>query len=159
MKYLVADAILAAKDLLNGLPVLHYLGVDTKTLLEEHHDALDETDFLTVKMTNHGGNTGCVNRLIVSRLNRVSNDAVVANDEAEPTTTSSPDTTPDTQPKPSRGEFVDYVQVREEQDPFPDASILDLLDEDRKVDVKYGIQKLIANVASNGLPEDEIDEL
>lgn len=79
IKYLVANANLAARDLLIALLVLRHLGFVTKILLEERRDLPDGTNSSTVQLTNHGGNTGRVSRLMVARLNVVSIDSIVAN--------------------------------------------------------------------------------
>lgn len=73
--FLVADeGSLAVEDLLLGLPVLRHLGIDTKTLLEERREELQGMDCSTV--TGKATESGRLRRLMVVRLNHVSNEDV-----------------------------------------------------------------------------------
>lgn len=85
VKYLVAEADLVAEDLHIGLPVPRYLGVDTMTLLEERRDLLDDTDCSTGKPAQNCDKSKRVSRLMVARTKRVSNDAVIVDNEFEAT--------------------------------------------------------------------------
>lgn len=71
VELLVADADLAAEDVLIGLPVLRHLGVDTKTLLEERRDLLNGMDCSSIPATEQKGLPGRVGRLMIARLNRI----------------------------------------------------------------------------------------
>lgn len=133
--YLVADADLAAESLLIGLPVLQHLGVDTKTLLEERRDRLDGADCSAVKAATSGSGGGRVSRLMIARLNRVTNDSVE----------------PVIHPDDNR-HHVDFFKVREEADPFPDASLLDPLDADQHDEIQEALESMVQDAKKNGLP-------
>lgn len=60
LKYHVADSDLAAEELFISLLVLQFLGIDTKTILEERRDLLDDSDRSTVITNERNGKSGCV---------------------------------------------------------------------------------------------------
>lgn len=104
VKFLVADADLAAEDILIGLPVLRHLGVDTRTMLERDRKRLDGSDCSVVSPPAKGGS---VSRLMIARHNLIIEEPVSAG-AAEDTM----------RPR------VDYFESKEEEDPFPDESLL-----------------------------------
>lgn len=107
--FYVADAELSAEYLLPGLPVLQHLGSDTKTLLEQKRVVLDGYDCSDVINDCTSSNNGQVSLLLTARLNRIDNDSDEnANDINRP--------------------HVNYYRNREEEDPFPDTSLLDPVD-------------------------------
>lgn len=142
MTFLVADANLAVEDLLIGLPVLQHLDIDTKTLLEQKRDVLDGFDCSSIRNTPSGTRGGQVSRLMIARLNRVSNS------DAEPSLTSKAD-------RP----HVDYYQVREEPDPFPDKSLLDPVDSEQHADVTEAIDKIVQDASDSGFTPAKLPEL
>lgn len=118
--YLVAYADLAVEGFLIGSPVLQNLGVNTKTFLEERRDLFDVADCSAVKSL--GARGGKVSRLMIARIQGVSNDDV------EPILQSTGGRPP-----------VDYYTVRDEPDPFPDESLLDRVDSDQHEEVEESI--------------------
>lgn len=74
--FLFADANLAVEDLLNELPVLKYLSVDTKTLLKEHWDLSEDAERSLLSAATTSLRGGKVSRLMIARLNCVANDVV-----------------------------------------------------------------------------------
>lgn len=65
---------IAAEDLLLGIPVLRHLDVDSKTLLENSCDPLDESDCLSILKTEGKSEGGRVSRVMIARLNCVPSD-------------------------------------------------------------------------------------
>lgn len=143
VRYLVAESNLTAEDVLIGLPVLRHFGVDTKTLLEERRDLLDGSDCSNVE----AGKGGTVSRLMVARLHCVPNEAV------------SEDCSKEGDPTYSRDSSVDYYRVREEEDPFPDPSVLDPLDIDQEDAIESGIDSLLEEANRNGMQGKELERL
>lgn len=140
--------------MLLGLPILQYLGVDTKTLLEDRRDLLDGTDCgkVSASARTRDGKTGKIGRLMLARLNRVENEAVV------PTRQDNTDDA-DLDAAGVRKSSVDYYEVRDETDPFPDASIIDSLHVDQKQDIEAGMEKMLRDAAGKSLPEDHAGKL
>lgn len=66
--FLVADADLAAEELLIGLPLLRHLGANTKTLLERQREKLGGSDCSIIKRDVRGGSKSW---LMIARLNRI----------------------------------------------------------------------------------------
>lgn len=130
--FLVADADLAVEDLLIGLPVLQHLGVDTKSLLENKRDVLNGTDCSTVKPHITGGH---VSRLMIARLNRMTNEDF------------------DARPR------VNYYDVRDEEDPFPDKSLLDPVDSSQHDEIAQDVEKMVQTAVDNGFPDDNVPQL
>lgn len=140
--FLVADADLSVEDLLIGLPVLQHLGVDTKTLLEERRDLLDGSDCSSIGAANTGTPGGQVSRLMIARLNRVPNSHV---------STDNPSV--DTRPR------VNYFKVKEEEDPFPDSSLMDPVDSTQSEEVKVEIDNMLQLAVTNGFPTEKLPQL
>jgi hypothetical protein len=129
--YLVADADLAEGDLLIGLPVLQHLGADTKTLLDRNRDVFDGVDCTGIGKND---DVGTVGRLMTLRLNKLpapQNSAVIL-DENRPR--------------------INYYDVRQEEDPFPDSSLLDPMDSAQQDDIKEAADDMINQAIDNGLP-------
>lgn len=134
VRFLVADADLAVEDLLIGLPVLRHLGVDTKTLLEERRDLLDGTDCNLHHLDVGTSKMGRVSRLMIARLNRLSDcTGNISGPEHG-----------------NRDTSVNYYDVREEMDPFPDASLLDPADADQADAVKGGLENCFKKPVKTG---------
>lgn len=98
VSYLVADDELSGEGLPIGRPVLEHLKVDTKRILEENRATLDGIDYSPK-------NGGYVSMVMTSRSNFASN--VYA--------------------KSSRSK-INYFHSQENDDPFPDANLLDAID-------------------------------
>lgn len=99
--YLDEDAYLEMYNFLIESPVLQYLGVHTKTIHEERGDLRDVADCSTVKSTLSGTRGRTVSRMIIARLNDVTNygfESVL-------------------QPSEWRSQ-VDHFKVRKYPDPF-----------------------------------------
>lgn len=109
----VAEANLAVEYLLIGLPVLQYLGMETKKRPEERQSHLDTAGCFSKTDTTTGLQGGKAGRLMIARINCAANDAV------EPVAQLDQD---------QDGFPVNVYKVREEVDPFPDASLLDTVD-------------------------------
>lgn len=103
------------EDLLIGLPVLRHLGVGTKTLLEVRSDLLDEADCSGDTTKNCHGR---VKRLMIARLNRISTEL----------SNNGEDLTHDKEPEQDlvgiRETKINYYEVRQGEDPFPNPSAL-----------------------------------
>lgn len=140
VRYLVPDYATPTEDLLIGRPVLRHLRVDTKTLLEDRIKSLDGTDCSPNRLPVDGGH---VSRLMVARLNRISNDQMDM-------TTGPPD--------PSRPK-VNYFSARAEEDPIPDPSLLDPVDEDQHADIKTAVADMQEVTHKNCLPDEKLQSL
>ena len=114
LTFLVPDDELADGDMLIGLPVLKHLGIDTKTMLEQNRDVLDGADCSSVRSPSLSGRDGHVSRLMMARLNRVIGD-----------TTKHDASSSSSRPR------VNFYEAREEEDPFPDQSLIDPVDENQ----------------------------
>lgn len=77
VEFLVAYAELTVKDLLIELQVLRRWSIDTKTLLETRRNLLDGTYCADIKSENRPINTGLIGRLMIARLNHVSNESKI----------------------------------------------------------------------------------
>ena len=135
LRFLIPDDAVASEDMLIGRPVLRHLRVDTKTLLEERVSSLDGTDCSPDLLPKANG--GHVSRLMLARLNRVNNDEVDTPPTADPT-----------RPK------VNYFSARAEEDPLPDPSLLDPIDEEQHEDIKTAVDDLRKQAFENGLASD-----
>ena len=76
---------------------------------------------------------------MVGRLNRLKNDQMDM--------TTGP-------PNPSRPK-VNYFSARAEEDPMPDPSLLDPVDEDQHEDIKTAVADMQEAAHKNGLPDDK----
>ena len=111
--------------------------MDTRILLENNRSVLDGADFSHVgnpTTLNRGGN---VSRMMIARLNRISNSDPVK----EETESSRP--------------RVNYYTARSEDDPFPDSSLLDPLDEDQHDEIRAEVKNLKDTALENGLQPDD----
>lgn len=63
--YFVSGTELAVEESLIGLPNLHHLGVDTKSLLEQKRDVLDGADCSDISPRPRGCHVG---HLMIARL-------------------------------------------------------------------------------------------
>lgn len=122
------------EELLIGLPVLHHLQVETKTLLENNRAILDGSDCSQIgnPCTSDGG--GIVSRMMLVRMKRTE----TGRSEAEV----------DVQLSATRAK-VKYYIARPERDPFPDLSLIDV---DQHEEIKTELGKK-TEVRANGLPE------
>lgn len=140
--FLVANADLSAEELLIGLPVLQHLGINTKTLLEQKHDVIDGVDCSSIRNETAASRGGYVSRLMIARINRASNSTVDSDKPLD-----------DLRPR------VNYFCVREEEDPFPDASLLDPIDSDQHEDVIDATNGMVQTTIDSGFPNDKLPEL
>lgn len=74
--FMVSSEGSAAEGSMIGFKVLQHLGVDTKELLEEHCDLLDGADCSSVKAAVSPSHCGEVIRLMIVRINRLTNEAI-----------------------------------------------------------------------------------
>lgn len=135
IQFLVSDGNLTYEDLLNGLPVLQHLSVDTKIILKDKILDLDGTDCGPNGLPVTKGGQIC--RLMISRLNRVPNNHM--------------DSAPSVIPDRSK---VNYFTARAEGDPFPDPSLLDPSDQDHHEKIKAAIDEMRKSAQANVLPEE-----
>eukprot|EP00737_Agarophyton_chilense_P004416 gb/GEZJ01005548.1/.p1 GENE.gb/GEZJ01005548.1/~~gb/GEZJ01005548.1/.p1 ORF type:complete len:277 (+),score=18.39 gb/GEZJ01005548.1/:1081-1911(+) len=107
--YLVADNDLACEELLIGRPVLRHLRVDTETLLNNNRFALNGADCLEVGNPTVDSDEGYVSCLMVERLHKDlhASDAI---QRIQP---------------PLNRPRANFHAARQDQDPFPDPSLLD----------------------------------
>lgn len=80
MRFLAADANLAAENILIGLPVLRHSGIDTKTMLEPDHARLDGSDCSVVFSPKNGGNNS---RLMIACHDEVSDKSASTADKMQ----------------------------------------------------------------------------
>lgn len=140
LKFFVADDELAAEEILIGLPVLRHLGVDTKTMLERDRERLDGADCSALKSSKNGGS---VSRLMIARHNRIVNTP--KEDEIPGEQGLSGSKLEDRRPR------VDYFESKEEEDPFPDESLLDPIDVAQQDEVMKEIQAMLSRASEEGL--------
>lgn len=121
LECLVSNSDLAVKDFLLGLPVIRHLEVDTKTLLEERKDLLDGSNRSIISILMKSKQISHVSYLMIARFS----DVVIENlrmtgkilDEITEF--------------PRRKETsASYFQVHKEEEPFPNLSVVGLLDGD-----------------------------
>ena len=141
--FLVADDELASEDLLIGLPILRHLGIDSKTLLEQKRDLLDGIDCSSVRQYQCATHGGKISRLMLARINRVSNDEI--------------EQQKDDFDKPATN--VNYFITRNEPDPFPDSSLLDPIDSDQHDEVANAVEKMVQKSVDNGFPMEKLSTL
>lgn len=103
LTFLVADGALTSGDFLVGPPVLHHLKVNTCTFLERNRASLDGTDCLNVSGSTHDRN---LKPSLIGRLTKA--------DKGEEKFRRS----------------MNYFDVREAADEFPDPYLLDFMDND-----------------------------
>ena len=131
--YLVADDTLNCEDLLIGRPVLLHLQVDSRTLLENNRSLLDGTDCSQVGNPTASDQRGLINRIMVARINRISND--------------------DVEPLRSDRAKVNHFRSRNETVPFPDPSLLDPIDVDQHGEIRHALETKKKESRENGLLE------
>lgn len=113
--FFVADIGLAAEDLLIGLPVLRHLGIGRETLAEQMRYVLNGADYSTVYATHASSGGGQVSRLMFGSVYHVSDldaDSDGLLDASLP--------------------HVNYFNFREEQNTFPDKSLLEQINSDQR---------------------------
>eukprot|EP00171_Calliarthron_tuberculosum_P003723 IDg3723t1 len=141
ISFLVSDAHLACESILIGLPVLRHLHIDSRTLLERNREALDGTNCAEV-----GNPTteqlGAIGRLMLAMLQGVKGRQYVEGQEYSQSTAFP------SKEKPR----VDYYETRNAQDPCPDLSLLDPLDDEQDAEVKAEIERMLTRANENGLP-------
>lgn len=118
---------MVCKDLLIGLPVKRHLRVDTMTLLEAGVHALDGAD---CSIFNALPNMSTLGRLVIGHLDRQSND--------------------NTRPAAERLR-VNNHKARLDEDPFPDPSLLNPIDEDQHDDICKAVEDTEKTAKQNGL--------
>lgn len=111
----------------SGLPVREHLKIDTKTLLEKSREQLYDIDCSEVGNPTQKGKIGSVSLV----LN--------ACDEELHTYCSQP--------------YAVHEYGKAEQDPFPNPTLLDLLDEDQAGSMDESIADLIQRAKTETLPE------
>lgn len=130
VRFLVADYDLTCEDLLIGYPVFKHLQVDTRTLLEQKRAALEGADCTNVEHPTIPPGMGTVGRMMISQLH--GNSTKYASRETRPR--------------------INYYQARGEDDPFPEASLLDMLDSYQHEDVCEAVKEMVESAVKNGLP-------
>lgn len=124
VQYLTADDDLAWEDLFIVLRVLPHLYVATRTLLEKRIASLNGTDCSqTQSAADRGGRISC---LMIGRPNRVPSIHMDTN------TVSHPD-----YPR------VDYSRASSERSPFPDALLLDPIDDKKEKEVRQDVSDMV----------------
>lgn len=123
VRFLGADAALAAEELLVELPGFLHLGVDTKILLEEKRDVMDETDCSTLQNATAASRGGFVSRLMIARLR---NARFPISDTNETVSNNRP--------------RVNCFDIRKEQDLFSGPSLVVLADHDQHGKVATDIE-------------------
>lgn len=124
---MVSDDELTSEDMLIGRPVLEHLKIDTKTLLEKNRETLDGADCSDVGNPTRHGRGGYVSRVLdvhEEELHSYSN----------------------------RPRAV-HEYGKTEEDPFPNPTLLDLLDEDQAESLDEAIGDMIQRAKENVLPE------
>lgn len=109
--FLVADDDLTAEDFLIGLPILQHLQIDSKTLIWQKSDLLDDIDCSGVRDIPTRKSGGHFSRLMLARLKNFDSDKTVNTDDN--------DIIDATFPK------VNYFEIRNKPDPFLDSTLLD----------------------------------
>lgn len=136
--YLVADDSMACEDLFFGRPVLLHLRVDTRSFLEDRVATLDGTDCSLDALPRTKG--GRVSRRMLAHIIRVGNDKM--DDTDQPTADSA-------------RRKVNYFSARAEEDPLPDPSLLDPIDQKQHDDIKATVSDLQKTAFDNGQAEDK----
>ena len=84
ISYLVVDGDLTEEQMLIGLPVLQHLKVDTRTLLEQNRNQLDETDCISVGNPSVSSKGTSVKRLKTQNEEHLSQDYRTLQDDEDP---------------------------------------------------------------------------
>lgn len=134
IRYLVADDSLTCEDILIGLPVLRHLRVDTRTLLEDNYTSLHGTD--CALNDSETQKTGKLGRIMSARLNQIQETDKEPSEKIDPA-----------RPK------VNYHKARTEEDPFPDPSLLDLIDKDQHDEIKAAVKGMEQAAKKQGLAD------
>lgn len=122
------------------LPLLQHLGVDTKYLLEERRDLLDGADCSNIDFSSTSGSQ--VSQIMIARLNRSPNF------EVGPTTVLN-----------NSCFRVNYYDVRSEQDPFSNLSLLDSPNSAQPNEVEDEVSQIVQVAVSNGLRAEKVMNL
>lgn len=133
--FLVADGDLPCEDLLVGLPVLRHLQVDTRTLLEDRVSVLDGTDCSHIENPTTLSQGGSVSGMMIARLTRIQEKKQFIVTDL-----------------PSNRPRINYNTARTEEDPFPDASLLDPIDEDQHEEIRQAVSDMVTSSKKNGMP-------
>lgn len=158
VSFLVAYNELSDEDLLIGLPFLHHLELDTRTLLEMNRAIPDGTDCSSVGNPAASSKAGSLGHLVIARLNQVNETVLETSVEATESSDSDDERNEATSNKrkldPNRLRS-DYYKNRREVDPFPDSDVVEILtDDERKVRDGEQINAMIQKAKYNGLPEE-----
>lgn len=139
-EYLLSECDLAEEDLCLGLPVLQRLDADTKTLLEEHRDRLDGSDFASISTLSNLKRAGHVSRIMIARLRNV------ADRSAEHGDVRGQNSGDGSEYLATKEKSANYFSSCEEGDPFPVLSIIDYLDTDQKRDAHLALFDMLPKV-------------
>lgn len=135
--FLVANADLACKPLIIGLPVLKHLQVDTPTPLDNNRAVLDGANCSHIGNTTTGDRGSIVSRMVTARLDRIR----TAEDDADT----------GTEPQTNRPR-VKYQTARTEEDRFRDPSLLDSIDSEQHTDRRTCVANMKNSAVDSGLP-------
>lgn len=142
--FLVADVDISAEKLLIDLSVLQNLRVDKSIVLEQRRDVLDGSDCSFIgnaSVVDGGGYVICQS---------------IGDSPNEPNQSRKKKSAEDMELSCSR---VEYLDVRIEKDPFPDASLLEAIDIDQHNEVPVAINKMIHTAMENRFLKKKLSEL
>ena len=141
--FLIADGDLADEDLLIGQPILAHLGIDSRTMLENNRSSLDVTDCSKIS-TIATDKSSKVGRVLLARISK--NTGISRSPSVE------------NKLDPNRPKS-DYTANRNDPDPFPNPSLIDIEDGNQAQDIDSGIEAMLQDALRNGFPQDDFEEL
>lgn len=105
---------------------------------------MDGKDCSGVRDTPNGDQGGHVSLLMLAHLKKVGHDEIFNDDIT---------TAYGARPK------VNYFDVHNQPDPFPDSSLLDPVDSDQHDAIVDAVEKMVTNANDNGFPDERMPEL
>ena len=142
--FLIADNDLACEDLLIGRPVLRHLRVDTETLLDNNRFALNGADCSDVGNPTANDNEGFISRLTAARAHTTPESFLKNHPKPPP---------------PANRPRINYHAARIDQDPFPDPSLLDLIDSDQHEAIEDAVDSMIEKAKQSGMGYTHLKQL
>lgn len=144
LSFLVAEGELACENIIIGRSVLGHLSIDTAMLLDRNRQLLDDTDCSAVGNPTVLTGAVFVSRVMTARSNSIPNELL-----SDPNICK-------LDPARPRAVF-DYQWI--EDDPFPNPTLLDMVDSDQSVEVHLEVEATLERSKAAGIPDDSCERL
>lgn len=136
LSFLVAEGELACENIIIGRSVLEHLSIDTAMLLDRNRQLLDDTDCSAVGNPTVLTGAVFVSRVMTARSNSIPNELL-----SDPNICK-------LDPARPRAVF-DYQWI--EDDPFPNPTLLDMVDSDQSVEVHLEVEATLERSKAAGI--------